>query len=211
MKTALSIATVLFLTGTLSFAHRLDEYLQGTILEVARDRVSAQITLTPGVAVFPSVTANIDTNADGVISDAEQRSYSERVLRELLIAIDGHPLTPHFLSAQFPTMEEMKEGRGEMRIEFDAALPPGGSNRKLTFENHHQSPIAAYQVNSLVPHDPDIRILSQNRNYSQSFYELNFVQKGTRFKEPLGIVGLLMFACLAFALRRNQSSVVHRS
>ena len=49
-----------------------------------KDRVQAQIRLTPGVAVFPIVLAKIDTDADGVISEAEQRAYAERVLGDQL-------------------------------------------------------------------------------------------------------------------------------
>jgi hypothetical protein len=66
---------------------------------------------------------------------------------------------------EFPAMEEMKAGSGEIRIEFDADLPRNRGNRKLTIENHHQSRIAAYQVNCLVPRDRDIRIVAQNRYY----------------------------------------------
>ena len=53
-------------------------------------------------------------------------------------------------------------------------LPRGGPNRRLIFENHHESRIAAYLVNCLVPRDPDIRITAQNRNYQQSFYQLDY-------------------------------------
>ena len=73
-------------------------------------------------------------------------------------------------------------------------------------ENRHESRIAAYQVNCLVPRDPDIRIVAQNRNYSQSHYELDYVQTGVRaapiaFSWPgapkwLGTGALLLF-CLA--------------
>lgn len=72
------------------------------------------------------------------------------------------------LSMKFPTMDEMKDGLGEIQLEFKIDLPRGGRNRKLTFENHHQSRIAAYQVNCLLPRDPAIRIAAQERNYSQS-------------------------------------------
>jgi hypothetical protein len=109
---------------------------------------------------------------------------------------------------EFPAIEEMKEGRGEIRIEFEANLPLGGPNRQLIFENHHQSRIAAYQVNCLVPRDPDIRIVAQNRNYSQSYYELDFAQGGLRsnpqsltwlagVQRPLGTIALLLFVWLA--------------
>ena len=172
------------------------------------------MTLTPGVAVYPIVLANIDTDADGVISKTEQRAYAERVLRDLSLTIDGHRLRPQLVSTQFPAIEEMKEGLGEIRIEFSADLPPGGANRRLIFENHHQSRIAAYQVNCLVPRDPDIRIVAQNRNYSQSFYELDYVQAGVPANSMslaswsgdrlwLGTVALLLFARFALLWRQH--------
>ena len=212
MKHALSAAVICLVTGTPALAHRLDEYLQGAILAVGKDRVVVQLTLTPGVAVFPMVVAEIDVDGDGIISGIEQHTYSSRILRDLSLKIDGQVLTPRLVSMRFPAIEEMKAGRGEILIELAADLPPGGSHRKLTFENHHQNRIAAYQVNCLVSRDPDIRILAQNRNYSQSFYELDFVQGGVRSnplslarlldaKEPLGTVALLLVASLAFLWR----------
>jgi len=138
------------------------------------------MTLTPGVAVFRLLISDIDTDANGAISEAEQRAYASRVLRDLSIAIDGHPLTPRLLAMRFPTLEEMKEGRGEIQLDFGADLPRGGRHRKLTIENRHQRRIAAYQVNCLVPRDPRIRIAAQNRNFSQSLYELEYVQTGVR-------------------------------
>ena len=179
-----------------------------------KDRVQAQIRLTPGVAVFPIVLASIDTDADGVISEAEQRAYAERVLRDLSLTIDGDRLRLRLVSSKFATIEEMKEGRGEIRLEFNADLPRGGPNRRLIFENHHQSRIAAYLVNCLVPRDPDIRITAQNRNYQQSFYQLDYVQAGVR-SSPLSFAwwsarrdgwarpALLLFAPLALLWRRR--------
>ena len=49
-------------------AHRLDEYLQGTLISVEKNRVQAQITMTPGVAIYPILLAAIDTYHDGTIS-----------------------------------------------------------------------------------------------------------------------------------------------
>src|SRR4051794_5543454 len=65
-----------------------------------------------------------------------------------------------------------------MKIGFAANLMPGGSNRKITLENHHQRRISAYLVNCLVPRDQHLQIVAQNRNVDQSFYELEFVQSG---------------------------------
>jgi hypothetical protein len=198
-----SAAAILLLAATCGFAHRLDEYLQGTLIAVDKNRIDAQMTLTPGVAVFPLLIAEIDLDSDGVISRIEQQAYAARVLGDLSIAIDGHPLTLRLLSVRFPTIEEMKEGRGEIRIEFDADLPSGGPNRKLTFKNRHQSKIAAYQVNSLVPSSRDIRILAQNRNYTQSFYELEFVEGGAGSTSSGGAgtpVGIMLVCGASLAL-----------
>jgi hypothetical protein len=161
---------------TPALAHRLDEYLQGTILSVDSHRLHAQITLTPGVAVLPVVLAAIDPHGGEVISETKQRAYALRVLGDIDFTIDGHILRPQLLSVQFPGTEEMKDGRGEIQIEFNADLPRGGRSRKLVFKNHHQSRIAAYQVNCLVPRDPAIRVIAQNRNRSQSVYELEYEQ-----------------------------------
>lgn len=205
-------AAILLMAGAVARAHRLDEYLQGALISVEKSRVETQLTLTPGVAVLPVVLAEIDRDADGVLSQTEQRAYAGRVLRDLSLSIDGRALRPQLLSMQFPTMEELREGRGEIRIEFSADLPAGGSNRKLIFKNDHQSRIAAYQVNCLVPRDPDVRILAQNRNYSQSHYELEYVQAGAPVRLSswwsgdrgwLGALALLLFARFAFVWRRR--------
>jgi hypothetical protein len=88
---------------------------------------------------------------------------------------------------RFPTVDEMREGLGQIQLDFDADLPRGGRNRKLTFENRHLSRIAAYLVNCLVPGDPDIRIAAQTRNYSQSVYELQYEDTSVPSKPaPLG-------------------------
>ncbi|HLX44679.1 MAG TPA: hypothetical protein VKR43_14635 [Bryobacteraceae bacterium] len=174
-----ALASALVSMGTAAYAHRLDEYLQATTISVERDRVQAQIRLTPGVAVFPAVLASIDTNADHVVSEPEQRAYAESVLRDLSFTVDGSRLHPRLAATKFPKIEEMKEGLGEVQIDFYADLPRGSSHRKLVFENHHQSQIAAYLVNCLVPRDPELRIVAQHRNYSQSVYQLDYVQTGT--------------------------------
>lgn len=208
------IASILALAVVPATAHRLDEYLQGTIFTIGRSRVEAQMTLTPGVAVFPRLIATIDTNADGLVSDAERDVYAARVLRDLSIAIDGHNLTPRLISIQFPAIDDMKEGRGEIRLDFEAELPPGSHERKLTFENHHESGISAYQVNSLVPRDPDIHIATQNRNYSQSLYELDYEQTGApenSLKWLAPLAAILIIAVIVFVISRNSQPAQART
>ena len=178
-------AAILLWLAAPAFAHRLDEYLQATIFSVEKDRVQAFMRLTPGVAVSSTIIPGIDTNGDGIISDTERRSYAKRVLGDLALSVDGHRLKPRLVSVDCTGIREMKEGLGEIRIEFSADLPPSnGSNRRLVFENHHQNRIAAYLVNCLVPHDQTIQIAAQGRNENQSFYQLDYVQAGGR-SDPL--------------------------
>lgn len=170
------VAVIIASLATPASAHRVDEYLQATLISVEKDHVELFMRLTPGIAVSSIVLASIDTDGDGVISETEKRAYAERVLADLSLTVDGNRLTPRLVSVDFPDVEEMKEGLGEIRIAFTADLPRSAANRKLVLENHHQSEIAAFLVNCLTPRDPNIRVTAQNRNEQQSFYELDYVQ-----------------------------------
>ena len=185
MRARLVVAGAMVLAvATPAYAHRLDEYLQATLISVGRNRVQGQLRLTPGVAVFRTLIAGIDTDADGVISDAEQREYAARMLRDVSLAIDGTPLSVHLTSLRFASIAEMREGRGDIEIDFDAVVPSGGDDRRLTFENHHQPGISVYLVNALVTHDRAIRITGQHRNYEQSSYRLDYEQRGADAASP---------------------------
>jgi hypothetical protein len=183
-KTLAAVAVMVVSLGMPASAHRVDEYLQATLISVEKDHVEVFMRLTPGIAVSSLVLASIDTDADGVISQTEKRAYAERVLADLSLTVDGHRLTPRLVSVDFPEVAEMKEGLGEIRIAFTAALPGGGRDRRLVFENHHQRPIAAYLVNCLTPRDRNIRVTAQNRNEDQSFYQLDYLQAGERSEPP---------------------------
>jgi len=88
----IAVAAVLLCLGALASAHRLDEYLQATILSVEKDHVQGSMRLIPGVVVSSSVIASIDSNGDGILSQAEQRAYAERVLGDLSLTVDGDRL-----------------------------------------------------------------------------------------------------------------------
>lgn len=209
---------MIVLVGTPAMAHRLDEYLQATLISVQKNRVQAELRLIAGVAVLPIVLGAIDTDADGVLSETEQRTYAERVLRDLSLTVDGDRLQLRLASFTFPKIEDMKEGRGEIHLSFDADVPQSGPKRKLIFENRHQSRIAAYLVNCLIPRDPDIRIIAQDRNYPQSLYQLDYSQGGVPSgplsfewwsggRGWLGVLGLFLFGRFALLLWRHRLPV----
>jgi hypothetical protein len=194
MKKLLAITIALLsLLPAPAFAHRLDEYLQATILSIDSGHVEGSMRLVPGVAVSSAVIAGIDTNDDGTLSEAEQQAYAHCVLRDLSLKIDGQPLTLHLVTASFPSTDSMRQGTGEIQIEFAADQPPGGSNRRLMFENRHLSGISVYLVNTLVPYDKSLQITGQSRDENQSLYQLDFAQDAAGV-EHRGLPGLSGFA-----------------
>jgi hypothetical protein len=181
MKTRLAVVIAILLSlGIAGYAHRLDEYLQASLITIERDHVTVLLRLVPGVAVSPEIINNIDSNGDGRVSGAEARAYAQRVLGDLTLSLDGHHLVPRLESVNFPQVEQIKAGLGEIQIQFSASLPAGAGNRTLMIENHHKPRISAYLANCLVPGDRNIRVLAQTRNENQSFYRLEYAQDGGR-------------------------------
>src|SRR5690348_11127936 len=99
MKLPAVCAIVLLASSMVAYAHRLDEYLQSTLISIEKDRVLGHMYLTPGVAVFPSVLAMIDTDRDGVISESEQRAYANLVLQQVSLKVDGELTAVRFVRA----------------------------------------------------------------------------------------------------------------
>jgi hydrogenase/urease accessory protein HupE len=151
---------------------------------VAGDHVSLNLRLAPGVEVFGQVLAKIDADGDGAISSAEEQAYAESVGKNLLLSIDGQRIPLRLRAFTFSEMREMKQGLGEIVLNFEAQAPLGGQNRTLVFENHHLPTISVYLANCLVPSDPDIRVVAQNRNVTQSFYQLDYTLGNVRSKAP---------------------------
>jgi hypothetical protein len=106
-------------------AHRIDEYLQAARLAIAPDRITVEMDLTSGVDVAPLIFALINTNHDGMISEAEARAYATQVLKEIVLELDGHPQRLSLVRAQFPSFREMSEGVGTIRIEAVAVCASG--------------------------------------------------------------------------------------
>ncbi len=175
-KFTILVAVCGLLFGQAAWAHRIDEYLQATILSLEAGEARASMRLIPGVLVAPSVIAGIDTNRDGVFSADEQQAYTRRVLSDLSVTLDGKRVPPRLLSWSCPQPAQMREGLGEIRIEYRIELPPGGLDRALILENRHLASASVYLMNAVIPKDPSIRLTAQKRSESQSSYELDYRQ-----------------------------------
>lgn len=184
---AVVIATGVLLCVKGASAHRIDEYLQATLLSLENNRIEASMRLIPGILVSPSVIVAVDSNGDGAFSDSEERAYAQRVLGDLSITLDGKNVQPALRSWSFPEPAQMREGLGEIHIEYaidDAAdWTYGAGNRALIVTNHHLNRSSVYLMNVLVPQDRGIEILAQKRNEQQSLYELDYqINAGTSMR-----------------------------
>lgn len=199
MKRAILIGALVIAAAAPAAAHRVDEYLQATTLLVSAGRLELSMRLAPGIAVAPMVLDSIDTNRDGAISESELQGYGMQVLRDVVVTLDSTPVVLHLGSWRSSTVEELQRGQGEIQLGFGAALPRGGSHRRLTFGNHHRAAISAFLVNALVP-EGGIHIVSQTRNSRQSVYELQYEQpvaSATSVSFGALLRGFLLFAALA--------------
>ena len=175
-RLAIPVLLCALLGAKTAFAHRIDEYLQATMLTVETGHIRASMRLIPGVLVASSIIDAIDSDRDGAFSEAEERAYAQRVLGELSITMDGKSVQPSLGAFSVPQPSQLRDGLGEIHINYDIALPAGGPDRTLTLVNRHLQTRSVYLVNVLVPQNASIEIVNQKRNQQQSAYELDFRQ-----------------------------------
>jgi len=173
-------------------AHRLDEYLQSTLISVEQDQVEVEISLTPGVAVLPVVMAMIDRDDDKRISADEERAYAERVLREVALESDGHAVRLTVVGRRFPAVEGMKQGLGTIQLRLRGERRGG---HEMRFVNRHLAGISVYLVNCLLPASGGLKIGRQIRDNLQT--EIRFEYSFTSGSPNRRNAGLSLFPVLA--------------
>jgi hypothetical protein len=157
-------------------AHRLDEYLQATLVTIEPGGVRLQMNFTPGVAVAERVLAQIDRDRDNVISPAEAAAYAELVRRDLTLLLDQRKLSLKLTASSFPVPAELRTGWGFIQMEFSAPVSPLSPGlHKLTLRNRHLPSLSVYLFNAAKPGSDQIRITRQTRNKNQRTGEIEFV------------------------------------
>lgn len=177
-----------------SLAHRLDEYLQATLVSIEPGELSLQINLTPGVDVAEQVLALIDRNHDGIISTNEATAYSELLKRDLLVRLDQRKVALKLTASNFPSPTELRTGWGIIQLEFSASvdrLAPG--THRLTLKNRHLPGSSVYLFNAAQPPSGSVHITRQKRNETQSMGEIEFTIAGQANSSRVIGIG----ACLA--------------
>jgi hypothetical protein len=179
------------------FAHRLDEYLQATLVAIEPDDLRLQINLTPGVAIADQLLAQIDRDHDGVISAAEAAAYADSLKRDLIVRLDQRALELKLITCNVPAPTELRSGSGIIQMEF--SLSPSelaAGTHRLTLENRHLPAMSVYLINAVQPRSGSIQITRQTRNDNQSTGEIEFTFHPPR--DSFRAIGLV--AALAFLL-----------
>jgi len=99
-----------------ALADPLDVYLQATYITVAPAQIVVELDLSPGVLVAPQVSPQLDTNGDQQISDAEGQAYVDAVLRNIVLQVDGQPLTLALTEIDMPQYLTIQAGYGTIHI-----------------------------------------------------------------------------------------------
>jgi len=188
-------------------AHRLDEYLQATLIGVTRDGTDVEIQATPGVSMLPVLMAVIDQDRNGRISSGEERAYVNRVAREVELRVDGVPAPLSLIESKFPTLEAMREGLGTIRMTFRTAR----SGHDLRFENRHLPQVSVYLVNCLAAPAEGLVVRRQERDEAQRSIRFEYSFGDRTVPRPLWIalkpfwpaaIGILLLVRMALLLYR---------
>jgi hypothetical protein len=182
MRRGLAALGVWLLLPSAGSAHRLDEYLQASRLGIERDRVSVEIDLTPGVAVAHEVFAWIDADGSGGISPAEADAYAHRVLDSITLDVDGRRQPLELLDRQVPSLVDMSQGIGTIRVRATAQMPAAAAGlHRLVYRNLHRPDVSVYLVNALLPGSTAVAITAQHRDTLQHELQLDY-----RIESPWG-------------------------
>jgi hypothetical protein len=191
-------------------AHRLDEYLQATLIGVTRNGVDVEIQLTPGVAILPVWMAVVDQDRDGRISPEEERAYVRRVVHEVELRVDGVPAPLTLTESSFPTLNAMREGLGAIRIKLHAAR----SGHELRFENRHLPQVSVYLVNCLAGPSEGLVVSGQKRDQAQKSiaFEYSFGESAAPGPRTAGIaLGQYWLAAIGMLLATRMAVLVYRA
>ena len=158
-----------------ALAHPLDVYLQATYITVAPSGIVVELDLSPGVLVAPQMLPQLDSNGDQVISEAESQAYADTVIRNVVLHVDGQPLTLAVTKIEMPPYLTIQAGYGTIRLFTTAGPAPvlaGG--HELTYQNNFAPAGSTYQVNAFVDKGVAVTLGKQNRDNLQRSLTLDY-------------------------------------
>jgi len=166
-----AVLVLLAVCGEVS-GHQLDEYLQAARVSIARDRVTLDVDLTPGVTIARAIVETLDANADNVIVPSEAGAYGRAVLSDIMVTFDGHPVVMALTQIEVPAIDEMRHGMGTIHLRAVGGIEARAGRHRLDVVNGHRRDTSVYLVNALVPDDGGIDIVAQWRDAHQREFHL---------------------------------------
>ncbi len=208
MTRALSTVVALLVVGaTAADAHQLDEYLQATRIDAARDRLVVELSLTPGVTVAPRILQLVDRDGDGRISAVEIDAYAHRVIDDLVLSIDGVDVSLALTRVDCPSPDEMRDGTGTIRVEARSASALTAGSHRIHYHNAHEAASSVYLVNALLPSDHDVTITAQHRDNRQRGVDIDLVVASYQARAIWSLVFLGALGALARARLAGHSQL----
>jgi hypothetical protein len=170
---------VLLVAGLTAFptpaaAHRLDEYLQATRLDIGADRIVLEIDLTPGASIASQIVEQIDADRDGSLSSDERRRYAQAVVSSIIVSIDGRSMSVALIAAEFPASAPMAAGMGTIRVRAAVDRPAGSGRHRLLYRSGPLNASSVYLVNALIPSDARVQLGPPYRDLPQRELVLDF-------------------------------------
>ncbi|MDX2005211.1 MAG: hypothetical protein SFU83_08040 [Meiothermus sp.] len=172
MRRILLLLTLALLGGW-AVAHPIDELVQASYLSLSPDALELELNLTPGAQVAAPMMQLVDTDRDGLLTQAEVERYAANVLSELRLSVDGRAVNLELARVTKPQTSAFVAGGGTVQIIARAALPGGAGRHVLEFENLHAPVKSGYLSNGFAQSD-SIQLFSQTRNDDQSAYRLEY-------------------------------------
>jgi len=187
-------------------AHRRDEYLQAARIGIESRRVQVSLDLTPGIAIADSIVTEIDRDHDRRLTPEETRAYTNRVLSDIQLSLDGRPLALTVVRSQYADVPALLSGEGAIQLQLFATLTPqAAGEHALVFVNRHRIDIGAYLANALVPADQFVSVVDQKRDVNQRelaiTYALQTVEAPPMAWPVPAIAGTLVIAAAARSLQ----------
>ena len=146
-----------------------------------------------------------------MISVAEARAYSDRVLSAIALDVDGIPLRVELVESTFPTFDSVRNGEGTARIHAKASMPRLADGlHHLRYRNAYRSDIGVYLANALVPGSDRVIVAAQRRDLYQRDLVIDYQLSGqpaptTRRGLSVGVAGaLILIANLWWRTRTRQ-------
>lgn len=172
MISLLGLVILVVSGATAANAHPVDVYEQSSYLIFTADEVFIEITMTAGVEIGQDVLADVDTDGDSVISEAEGDTYTAQVIEAIQLSSKGGLLALTLVDDAYPTPSALASGTDSIRLLLSAPLP---ATRSGDYPLYYQNAFApagyehTYLVNALVQGDARDRIdiLEQQRDWYQ--------------------------------------------